>query len=1103
MKKLLIGLLTVLAFTLAIGLVTACSKAEELLTLESPEIRGYEPETGTLSWSPVSGAESYEISFDDGVNQTTNTVKSNQVKFTTDAEQFSFSITAKGSLHKDSPTVSATFIRLESDIVLSVDENGLITWDPVDDATGYSVSVDGKESDVITDTEYTVKEGAKHTVKVKPVKANSQTTYYYSFWSDSVSVRLLGSVQPKNIKYEDGKITWTKVANAVGYRVTIDGEEDEVPTNEYSYTGGDSFDVTVQALGDGNTYYNGAVSDAKSFIYLPVVERIWIDDDGNLVWDKIEKATGYSVKVNNNSQPKKVNECKYTGLSAGVSYTISVMPTGSAADAEYFSSWSEPTSVYILEAPVVEWTAGLDVSGEDAANALHWNIINGAEGYGYRLTTPGTNGQAGEVVEDTLGSDQNFFGHAFNEVGTYKFEVKALGEDGNGVYDSAYSQAYTIIRLAAPSRPSVTSNPESLAEGFAVSFSPVANARQYRLYKDRTETNYTTTTPQFRVTTDIVEETNTGEIEIAYNIRSVGYTETARKTVVLSSMLDNVSESGAGFTVTVLATPQDTTIDGYEYSFTGVPGTSNYNLQISGQNNPITSESVDLNRLISTGTSQVKVCAMGNGKEVLASTFSTSIEIQRLNAPTGIKISVDQSDGVLSFDGDNRADSYQATFTGRSEPLTVDTTTNVKEYIHETATIVVMYSVANRFYDPQETVYYMTSVASNDYTFLKLSAPTNINFDNDHMTWNKPGNLGTSSFTPTYNIYNGSNGVLDNGSGFTGNSYPLSTLEGGKIYSFGIVAVGDGVQFINSDMANSRSITKLETPTLVVNTTDFCYEWESVASASNYALTIDGEIVKTDIHQSGTKYTYTPHYDSLGNNHYVTLQALGNNGETTVSSSLEEYQQNVAQLQTPAFEYKYSSDCYSVDGKITVNITKETDYPNGYFYTIGTASHFSEATTYEENPNTSGIITISVYARGGSFDEAGTYYVDSQSAATVTLNLLGKPNNIDVNQDGVITWGRVTGALGYIYKLHITGTDGQQYLYEGTITSNEARLDLSKSFTVKVGDTDETKIISYKDISTMWLELQAKGNLSANLAATSDGSVNSEVTTRRWDSALH
>lgn len=1102
MKKLLIGLLTVLAFTLAIGLVTACSKAEELLTLASPEIRGYEPETGTLSWSPVSGAESYEVSFDDGVNQTTNTVKSNQTKFTTDAEQFAFSITAKGSLHKDSPTVSATFIRLESDIVLSVDENGLITWDPVDDATGYSVSVDGKAGEVITDTEYTVKEGAKHTVKVKPVRDNTQTTYYYSLWSESVSVRLLGSVQPKNIKFEDGKITWTKVSNATGYKVTINGEDYETSVNEYLYDGGDSFDITVQALGDGNTYYNGAVSAAKSFIYLPVVENISVDETGALVWDEVENATGYSVKLNNNSQPQKVTTNKYTKLSAGTQYNISILPTGSNADAEYFSSWSEPEPVFILPAPTLVWS-GADVSGADEVNAVQWTIIGGASGYSCRLTKPSVNGQPAEVEETTQGEDRNFFASAFDQIGTYKLEVQALGEDGNGIYDSKYSDAYTIIRLAAPTRPSVTSKAESLADGFTVSFSPVTGAREYQLYSGGTNTGYSSTSPQFKVRgDDIVEDTNVRQQIIAYSIRSMGYSDPGHKTVALSSMLDDVAESGSGFRIKVLATPQDPSIDEFEYSFTGVDGTSNYNLQIGAQNTTLTSQRADLSG-ISSGTVDVRVCAMGNGREELASTYSTPIEVQRLEAPSNLRISVDESDGVLSFTGDDRAVSYQATFTGEREPLKVDTTTNVKPYIHETATIVVMYSVANFFYDAQQTVYYMTSPASQNYTFLKLAAPTGITFDNDNMKWNSPTNLGNgAAFTPNYKIYNGSTGTVYNGN-FPGTSYSLATLKGGESYSFGIVALGDGVRYINSDEAKSRQITKLEKPTLTINTTDFRYEWQSVASASNYALTIDSVSVANYIHEPSGLYTYTPHYDSIGDKHLVTLQALGDNGATTVSSDVVQYNQKVDQLATPKFEYKYSSDCYDVSGKITVNITQETNCPNGYYYTLGSSSTYSKETSFEFTPNTSGAITISVYAFGGSFDKNETYYIDSTATSTVTLNLLGEPNNIDVNEDGIITWGQVNGASGYICKLSIIGTDGQQYYYEYTIGRNEAKLDLSKSITVKVGNTEQTKVISYKDIRTMTLKLQARGILSANQATTTDGSVSSAEVSKSWNSDLH
>ena len=66
MKKFLIGLLTIFALAMTVGLVTACSKAEQLITLDQPVIKEYDPDTTRLTWGVVENASSYTVTFTDG-----------------------------------------------------------------------------------------------------------------------------------------------------------------------------------------------------------------------------------------------------------------------------------------------------------------------------------------------------------------------------------------------------------------------------------------------------------------------------------------------------------------------------------------------------------------------------------------------------------------------------------------------------------------------------------------------------------------------------------------------------------------------------------------------------------------------------------------------------------------------------------------------------------------------------------------------------------------------------------------------------------------------------------------------------------------------------
>ncbi len=1103
MKKLMKMFLIGIIVPCIVFILTSCGKTKDidkLTTLSDPTGFSYDIDSSKISWDFVTYADYYLVSFDDGAE---SKVYTNSVTYNSTKDQFTLNITAKSDgLFLDSNTVNMTFAKLPSNITLSVEEDGKVTWNEVNGATGYEVMIDGVSVGTVPTNSYdAINPGKAHNVKIKPVKTSTENVYYYSSWSDTVSINKLGSPTIETITYKDGIIKWNNVTSASKYKITINGKTYEAETNEYPYEAGkESFNVTVQAIGNHTSTYDGAESAHKSFVYLNVVDGITVEN-GVLVWNPVEKASSYQIKLlSSSSTPVAVQEAYYDKLSSGTQYNISILPVGNGKDTEYFSDWSTPVPVYILPSPQLTWTAGIDVDGKDAVNAIHWQTIDQAAGYTYNVTLP-----SGQVEEGNLGNTNNFYSSAFATTGTYIIRVKATADGSAGIYDSAYSSPITVRRLEAPSisNNKIISNPNNLANGFTVSFDKVLGATSYRLYQNETMVQNSSET-QFRVT-DLVESGNTREVSLAYYVQSMGSISSDGKTIALNSIMGETSTS-SGFNITVLATPSNPTITGTDnysaiYSFIGTNHDYGYNVSIGGSDHasPSTEYALDALR---EGSYEVKACSSGNGHEILASTFSTSIQLIRLSTPYNLQIATDESDGVLKFVGDNHAKSYKAIITGCSEHLTVDTTTNIKEYITTQATIVYMHSIGNYFADAQKTIYYMTSRASANYVFFKLEAPTNISFTNDNMSWNSPSNLNASAtFTPTYKIANGATREVYNGE-FSGLSYPLSNLDAGD-YSFSIMAIGDGIRYINSEPVLSKQITKLDTPNFTVNTSENQYEWESVASAFGYVLSIDGQIVSTDIHKSGSKYYYSPHYDILGT-HSVKLYAQGDGGNTTINSKTFEYAQVVKQLTTPAFAYSYGADYYDPTAEITVEVTSLSPYATGYCYVIGGTEHFSTNSSYNFNPNTSGDISIYVYAKGGGFDENEVYYSDSKSASTATLTLLGYPteNTIEVNVDGVIKWGKVASASGYLYTLYLVGKDNENYTVTATINTNTASLDLSKGIQAK-NTSGETINLAYSEVRYMTIELQAKGTLKANTNVTGNASVTSAKVTHEWTSALH
>ncbi len=1109
-KNIFKGFIALMLCFISVLFISSCGKTDELVekvTLETPTELKYDYDTSKVSWKAVSNADYYEVSFDGGE---ASKVSTSSVKYTPkDVDEFTFTIKAKSNgVYLESQAASKTFAFIDGDIELALSENGEVTWEEVPGATSYIVNVDNKDvGTVLTNSYSELTPGAAHTIKVRPNKEDTASVGYYSKWSDKKTLTILGEVAKNSIKYENGSIKWDKVNSADGYEVIVNGETYDATTNSLIYEASNqNFNVTVKAKGNGTTTFNGKESAQKQFVYLDTVSNVTVED-GVLTWSAIENATGYQVKLRSNSnQPVNVNENKYEGLAAGTQYNVSVLPVGNDAEISYFANWSISTPILILGAPDLKWTEGVDVDGTDVTNAIHWDQVSGATGYVYELKLPNE-----EVESGTLGINDNFYGNTFATVGTYEVKVKALADGADGIFDSAYSTPFTVKRLAAPSisAENVTSNPNNLKEGFNVTFAGIAEATAYELYKEGTKIQ-TQKTTQFRVT-DLFEEGKTREDSYAYYVRSVGTTAASGKKMVLSSLLGDKSDSSA-FTITILQTPNNPTVTGKdydaEYSFTGVANAGNgYCINVAGS--PFDSSTTTYNlATLEEGTYEIKSCAKGNGNIVLASDFTTSIYVTRINAPYDLKINCDESDGTLEFSGAQKANSYQLFITGGEQAIPVDTTTNVRNYITTQATIIFMRAIANYFEDTQETKFIMTSKPSTNYTFAKLEAPTNINFSNTNMTWNAPSNLNANgaAFTPNYKIIDNATSAVYNGE-FAGRSYPLDDLDAGT-YSFGIIAKGDGVRFINSEKADSKEIRKLEIPNFSVDVANSNYQWNSIIGAASYALKIDGKVVDTsDENYSGNVYSYHPTYNAIGK-HTVEIFAVGDGGETTINSKTFTYEQNVAQLATPTFKYSYNYDYYDkTNGLITMAITQPSDNATGYVYNIGAADHKeigADKTSFDFNPNTSGEMPMYVYAVGGGFDDAEVYYLDSQSAATQTLIILGYPteSTIEISKQGLLKWGQIKNAPGYIVTLKLTDTSDEEYTATITINTNTASLELTSVNCKKTAD-DSDATLTWAQIKTLEVEIQAKGNLVKDTLVNGTKYVTSEKVTHKFTQSLH
>lgn len=1033
--KWLIMLIMSAIMTFAVGLFCACGDVEGIVdsviggngnngggTQTTPVVltapTGIKYDGATITWNAVTGAQKYSVRINEGEAMSTAATAFAYRNSANTA--FTVTVTAKADGSEDSPAGAHQFIPLEKISTVNVSQSGELSWEAVEFATGYLVSVDNKESEIYTTT-FSDFETGSHTFKVKPVtNLESDTASYYAAWSDSKTLNILGDVDKSKITYslERSLLTWAAVPGAAGYHVTISGVtlpvDTTVNTTSLSYTAElGNFAVTVQTLGNGSTTFDGRGTVDKTFVYLETARNLRIVN-GALLWDEVSGAEGYKVKVGTVENQQVFTECKFEGnFQANRPYTVSVMPV--SGDTVYYTTWSTDFSFSILPAPVLRWVD--NAADGEVMNNVVWDGISNAANYEVLL-------KMGDSTETfTYGESIRSFGNAYTEVGSYEVTIKALApENSSNVYDSAYSDPLKVIRLDAPEFTStghITSQQNNMQNGFTVTFLPVSGASGYRIWKDGVEYATTKTTQYHEsnvVNLSVLEEQN-----FTYKIQSIGRAQ-SQANKITTVVLDSLSSTARSFNIKVLPVPTGQDLSGYQYTYNAVSGAFGYMVNVD--NRPAVNDdlSYDLSAL-TAGNHTVSVCSRGNGAEILSSNYTPAINIRRLATPVDVEIGVaEASDGVLSYSPVEGAVSYTVVFDGGERTVPVNELGNMKQYITEQGTTLYMQAVANIF-NAEHTLYTMTSLPGVTYNFIKLSKPTfgEVAFSGAQLVWNAPGNILTSQFTPTYEVYNNQDEVLNGEK--NGTSMSTNHLEGGKTYTFTVKAIGDGKAYINSEKSDPVSAFKLRSPD--VKTGDGCYEWNSVVSAVSYAVYIDGVLSSTEYHEAGGKYTFVPGFDRI-KTYNVQVYAIGDIGRSIIDSAPCEIRQQTKLLATPDFTFNYTKDCYAEDGEVVITITQPSPYARGYNYSVGGSEKVEMAETYSFNTHNVGSFALRVYACGGNFDDEGIYYLNSQSCggnARYTINILTSPNleNTKISADGKIDWTDIPNARAYEVTCVIDG----------------------------------------------------------------------------------
>jgi len=1051
-------LFAILAFSLI-----SCGSSKQADPVDGTKI-SYDGKT--IKWEAPKNAVSYLISVN-GLSEvsTVSTSYGYNVRKTDD----SVTVQIKSVGENGTPTDPAgrTFTRLATITNIEFDSNGVMSWEAVDGASGYIVEVNGTAHET-TETnwsEFVV--GQTNKARVKPITSDGST---FSDFSAEVTRNYLAA--PTNIKYDGVMLSWngSGVYATNGYDIYINNAlyQSGVKYTSLQYNANnESFDIQIMALGDTGTNprtFASPLSEVTRFSFLGLIEDLDVEN-GMLTWSPIEGASAYKVKFG--TTERTVNDTKFA-LEAGRDYTIQVKPIIDDGST-FFSNYSAEKFIHVLKSPVLEWT-NYDLSDGEARANIHWNLVNGAV-TGYYVVvefTPHDQPNSDpKVYEFNFGETNKDFPYAFTEAGNYIVKVQTIADPSTGRYfNSAYSSPIEVVRLSAPDSESinVTSSANYLANGFKVTFKKVTGAYGYKLYRDTAEIDQQSNELFDVKRSDIIELTDTDGDKINYSIQSIGNGNLSsiggRNIVYVSSLRSN----DAPFEITVMPTPTQLEFSGEAFKWLAVANANDgYFVSFNG-GHEVKVEEYLLTNLNAGDGGEIYVVTRGDGHQVLPSPASETKNVYRLTAPTNIRVGVvgqtydsTGNEGKLLWDEVLNANSYQVQFGNVDVPVDANTIDSIYDYISTNATSISMRSVGN--YELGGT-YYVTSPFSPTMQMIRYLAPTfpATVIQNGTLLWNAPANTNVNVYTPTYVIYDEDLYTFNGEKGLSQMSI-YDQFEGGYDYTLYVQAIGDGVSYINSPKSDPISFTLLATPE--VTRIDGGYQWYGVPNATKYQVFVEGEKVAEYTHVGvSTPYTWNldlSKFPSTNKNYKIEVQAIGDNNRI-VSSKPFEIQQYVLKASSPEFTLDYSEAHYDINGEIIVNITTESNYTLGYYFTVGGAlrSDIISDLEYRYATHATGQFTVKVQAAGGIFDGQGTLYIASDPVEHPII-LLTSPAINGINRDGVVSYGAVTYATNY----HIVVS----YLDEGgQLQTLEFDNDNKTTFTLGLGKCAAAKMSNYQKI---------------------------------------
>ncbi|MCL2522521.1 MAG: hypothetical protein FWE36_06645 [Erysipelotrichales bacterium] len=602
-----------------------------------------------------------------------------------------------------------------------------------------------------------------------------------------------------NIYFENNYLSWDIVDNSSHFNIVINGVKFETEENLIEYQTDQPIVLfEIQAVSSFNRLLNSRWRRIE-FVRLPDVERIWIND-GILRWDKVENADSYDLIIND--ELLNVKENHFT-LTSGEELNVRIRAIRNNRGAnKFFSHFSNAFEAQILEVPVISF--------DQAQTRISWGYIENSTGYKIRIILNGA-----IILEENIRN--NFLIHDFLKVGSYYIYVQALAEGDTSFFSSAFSSHFIVKRLSPPSLLHLVEE----------------NDDELRFLIESLETN------RFEIIIDGLRFESGSEF-LLNNLEAaelqIEIFGASNDSGTLNSLTSTI------FTFQRNASPTELRIindilywDSSALSFMIKTGK-----QIFFTDNQFFSL-----RNISENSSEIKVRALSNGTNTLASAFSEILTFTKLSAPENIFI----NNFMLSWSSE--AENFIVLINEREIPI------NAHQYLIQKTDLRAVMEIRVIALGNGKTI--VSSSESEVWRAYQLTTPILEN-NNDMLFWDEDTNRLNTYIVHNANFFN----IGDN-------YWSFSNIEAGS-HTFRIMSLGDNSRYFDSAISETLVINKLMTP--VITTKSDRFLWAD--SEHGFELTVDGNSFFV-----GNNF-YIPKFRS-GGIKQITVQALGNNGNVISS----------------------------------------------------------------------------------------------------------------------------------------------------------------------------------------------------------------------------